>query len=89
MPAQPKTGAAVVAASVVAVAMMGCGAAQQDPQPAPAYGPAPMEDPAPPADEASGVEDGVVPAPVPEEADPPPEQEDGPGAVALYAPPPR
>jgi hypothetical protein len=89
LPAQPKTGAAVVAASIVAVAMLGCGGAQPDPKPAPAYGPPPTEDPAPPADEADAVEDGVVPAPVPEEAETPPEEDEGRGMVTMYAPPPQ
>lgn len=82
--------AAVIAASMVAVALAGCGGAQEPP--APVYGPPPTEEPPvaePPADKPAEdpVEEGEVPPPVEE---PKTDSEDPqPTPVVMYGPPPR
>lgn len=91
MPVQPRGASKVVAASVVAVAMMGCGGAQPEPEAPVSVEPEqPTEQPAdPPVDMVEPVEEGELPPPVPdEEADVPPEEDGPPPAVVMYGPPP-
>jgi hypothetical protein len=74
-------GAGVLAASVVALLMAGCGG--PGPGPVAVYGPPPQNAETSPPNEPA--EEGEVPPPVEEGTQPP---EEGPPPVAVYGPPP-
>ena len=91
MASSPRGAAKVVAASVVAVTMMGCGGGQPEPAAPVAVESDPVEQPAePPIDTSEPVEEGELPPPVPEEEAEVPVEEDveRPPAVVMYGPPP-